>query len=48
MLCGINYNIPNNIDINPNYNKITEITSNGEDLTTNAFYVSNKTVWAKQ
>jgi hypothetical protein len=28
--------------------RLTEITSNWEDLTTNAFYVSNKTVWAKQ
>jgi len=28
--------------------RITEITSNWEDLTTNAFYVSKKTIWAKQ
>jgi|TARA_Y100000004_G_scaffold74688_1_gene83918 hypothetical protein len=27
---------------------LKEVTSNWEDLTTNAFYVSNKTVWAKQ
>jgi hypothetical protein len=27
---------------------LNEITSNWEDLTTNAFYVSSKTIWAKQ
>ena len=28
--------------------RLTEVTSNWEDLTTNAFYVSSKTIWAKQ
>jgi hypothetical protein len=28
--------------------RINEVTSNWEDLTTNAFYVSKKTIWAKQ
>ena len=27
--------------------RLTEVTSNWETLTTNAFYVSNKTTWAK-
>ena len=28
--------------------RLSEVTTNWEDLTTNAFYVSKKTTWAKQ
>lgn len=28
--------------------RVQEVTTNWEDLTTNAFYVSKRTIWAKQ
>lgn len=37
-----------NFNSYPGNFRLSEVTTNWEDLTTNAFYVSKKTTWAKQ